>query len=671
MVVQSEDIKKAYAIEGQFEVSYLNKGFEDVIKDTMILAKSFKSSPEKHLKITFRDTSVFICSAEKEYEGLFPVSKSKKMLIIEPIKEITYTDMELGKSTSDITCRRELSRVLNTDQLVITITYLDFIYLLIVLQHHLNHLSIDYFVKASRYYKSKTGELSKPDPEPFTFIHGLEPKMNDLIDELKRIFTYFFEKMDNIEFLRQTFIIQQNDFNLNEGNIKKNVPTKFVEREITDDTTIFVVNVNKSIKLLLINYYRNVFCPLFHINLTRPYFQITQPRGEQQLDQLTGEAEINYYNSQASAWEPLIENFSIEYTRQSMDLAEDIKISLYDHVNINVTQSLITLLKESWNILNSNTEYSEKSTARCVMLKPGGIQKFDQNITYETISEYAIENFSGEIIRVTFKDLSKPQAERILPGEVVAICRDPSDTISMKGIRHSFKINIEFDSTLKIPSIVNVNLTTVSQFIHDISPDKKSKMYFFCSVRVENMRKVFTISTSIQIINELTMPLKMTFATSPITEKVFSLKPNNDKLSIPFSLMNTLCSFSVEDNKQNMITKLSFVNLEGYFKGSNKAVQISVGENKLAVFISTNSLKEGLLEYRLLPPFCISNYLPIELKGRLSNSNTKFSVDPMKSAFIYTHSAVGPCKIELSLQRFQQVVFEFQEKQNVFIKYLT
>ena len=633
----------------------------------MILLKSKKSNPEKQLSITLKDATVYICSAEKEYEGLFPVSTSKKMLIIEPIKEINYTDMELGHVELDGDCRREQTRRLTTDQLTITVTYLDFIYLLIVLQHHLNHLSIDYFAKAIRYYKTKTGELNKPDPEPFNFIHGLEPKVSVLIDEMKRIATYFFNKIDDVEFLRQTYISQQNDFILDDKRQKMIVQTKFLEKKITQDTSIFFINVNKKIKLLIINYYRNVFYPLFYLTLTQPYFQITQPRGQQQLDQLTGQVEFNYYNSHASSWEPLIEKFTLEYTRKSNILEESINVSLYDHVNINVTQTLLTLLKDSWNILNSDVVYSEKSSARCIMLKPGGIENFEQNLTYETISEYGIENYSGEIIRVTFKDLPKPQTERIKPGEVVNVCRDPSDSISTKGIRHAFRIKIEFDSIFKIPPIENVNLTRVSELVHNITQDKKSKMCFYCNVRVSNMCKIFTITTSIQLINEITMPIKVAFTMQSIAEKEFTLKEDGDKMSIPFSLMNSLCSFKVEDNKQKDATKISFINLEEYLKGDNKAVQISIGENKLGVFICPKAAKDGMLEYHLLPPFCIWNFLPVELKGRFSNSNTQFSLEPMKKTFLYTQSVVGSFQIELYIPRFQKLVFEFKDKQVVLL----
>ena len=671
-LMQSEDTTRALVLEGQFELTLTNKGFEDVIKESMIMLRSKKSNPERQLKIEVKDTTVYICSWDADNDSLFSSSTCRKLLIVEPVKLITYTETDTGIIENDTTCRRVFNRNITADQFTITLTFLDYVYLLNLFQHHLYHMSIDYFAKTARYYKSKLGELNicLAESTPYTYNKNDIPIFYDLLIELNRIYNYYFDEREKLEKMRQELILQQTTFvsfkPQEEVERKIRLSKRFKEMKITADTYVFTMSAKQRVKFLIIHYYRTVFCPLLACDLQQPYFRSAWSKGKDQRDQFTGEAQLSYYNSDSSVWEPLIEHFPIDFTRQVND-TDDIKVfSFYNSFNINISHTFINLMKESWIYLNSTIDSSNNSSPRSIKLKKKKALQSNERNNYETVSEFGIENYSGEIIRVTFKDLASQKNENIMPGEIVSICRDPSDSLSMRGLKNIFRIRIDFDSAKKnIPPIENINLSVVSHFVHEI-PSNDSKICLICTIKKKSMRKILTISTSNKVINGIPKPIRIAFFNSQADEEVFHLKQENDELSIPFSFTESKCSILVEDAMQKEKSVFNFQQLEDY-ANNNRTVQLSIGDNILGVLVCSTLFNRCLHQYLLLPPFRVYNCLPVQLVGNLFPSRAYFCLEPMESTLIYSQSVIGMMEIEITLPRFEKVRFEYDDKKGVFL----
>ena len=669
VLMLGEDPSRALALEGQFEILYTNKGYEDAVGDYLISAAAAVDNPDKKLDLKLKDTAACICYWSK-IDETYSMNTCRKRLIIEHVKEVTYSvfDTAIIESTS---CSRETKKIISADELTIILTYFDFVFLVKTFQQHLNHMSVDYFGKVENYYKKNVTELQGQPTETriYNFAKGRILKIGEVFNELNNSLAFFSEEMNKIEKMRQALMMQNDLSVLPSENIQneKKLSNKFNKTRITSDQNSLVLSITPKLKLLIINYFRNVFCPILYVDIKSPAFQSKDTRYGKKNDQFTCELEVNYYNIEASAWEPLLEPFSIDYKGLTTIDTDAKTVSLYNNVNLNISETLINLLKNSLEIWNT-VEDIQKPTERSIILKEKHVQKLEEaqaKTNYETISEYGIENKSGEIIAVTFKDLPRPQREIIGPDEMVSLCRDPSDAI--KGCifigRAAFRIRVDFDSKPPIRPIDNLNISMVTQFYHDhLKGDTKN--YFICVVKVVSMRKIFSITTSTQLINQLEMPIKLTFRSSSNTQYESNLGACSGDKYISRNMLNEKAFLTATGAKTPGKSTFSFTQLADLFK-TGKAVQINVGDNLLAVLTLQLSIENKLNQYILFAPFCIYNCLPLSITGKFLASSKQFSVEPMNTVCICTQSVSGSVPIELNIHPFKAIHFTFEEKINV------
>ena len=677
MLLPAEERTQALALEGIFTVEYSQCGLEDVMQDSLISLPFFTEKIERGFSIMLKNVSTFLCAWKENPTEQYVMSKCQRKLVIEPVSFIKFEQHESVEMGTDKTsCARNLLRKLDTSNMIFTLSYKDVGSIFRILEYHLEHMSKDHFVKVARYYQAKVPKLGVQVDKvpPYVYDRSSALKPSDIAEALSNAVSYYLSQTGKLEEMRQELLVLNSQKARQSAllrGIEDNASVKYKVTKILTSEVEFKMNISPEIGFLLVNQSHGVFCPLFYVRLIGPSYRYTVRDGKDMTSKYRGHIAVNYYNSGASAWEPLLEPIDLNLNGvpnfERRGNKETLTLQLQKELCVNITDTLVNLVKDCWRFWNLDTIEKKREKERVVIIRqnPGLADEAMLSGNYETTSEYAIENQSGETIVLTLKDLPRPQAIRIAPQEIINLSTDPSDSIKSYNMmnRRTFHVSVAFESAAKIQPISSLNLSQAFSFNHKISAADRS-MSFQCCNKVVNMRKVFTIFTSYQFLNECDLPVSITFQLSPGKSQTLAILEKASVQSIPLFLINTPVSITVQGAEDASKSNFTFADLRRKMS-TKRPVQITIGDGCYGILTIHPNADDSCCMFKLWPPYCVYNCLPVDLGLKFTAEGTEYSLKPQGSSYIYTQAINKKCPLEVSIPKFEKNQFDFEYKQDV------
>jgi len=664
-----ESNTKALVVEGNLEAKVELKDIKELVNSFLIYSKTRK--PTINVEGKVRNLVVFVSSSRSAKEnGVFVLKNCKNRLLIEPIEMNISVTCEWN-FREDKLCTMIAKYSIEVNQLIITLTFQDVYFVIGILQQQLKHIMNDYIEKSYRYYflqmrnENYSAQIDKqylnqniPKVRKITDDFTPLKNMSDIIKETLTLFNSFKEDMQKLRQLNRRIIVIKKDNNLQ--------VSKYELAEITKHDVTLVVEVKNDIKGIYINDIFGMFYPLFEIEITHPIFYLSQDEKHNISAEFKGKTVGNYYHCAASAWEPLWEPFRIECTFESNANEEQnvTKLLFPDNININITDTLILLIRDNIELWNSKD--NKETSSRNLFIRKG--RKNDNildpksilNSEYDSITEFIIKNLTGVIFYITVKESIDVQKQLILPDETVNLLIDPSEALAkIKQLgRNNLHIRIDFDEETGIPPIERINLNCVKDFTHAYTINGK-KHYFICSTKIEQMRKVFSIGTPLSITNELNMPVILSFEILAKDSVEYKLEPGVE-FSIPVKLMQETARVFIANAESSTLSKFDFKQLTKLFD-THKAVQITISKGMHGVFTLKRNPMMNALNFSLLPPYNFINCLAVKVKLKFLSTCTKIKLEPGKSSFVYTSNITGSLLLNIFLPHFvrQEIKFKY------------
>ena len=688
LLLFEEKSSKALAFEGNYEISMTSSGYKGIAKDYLLFYKVGEENPRFNFDFSCNNLAVFACKCK----NITKLLEGKNRLVIEPTKikcSISHNWIVENKDSCNYT--KEIS--ITIEPLIITLTMQDMRFLLSAINYHLVQIKLDFFDKACEYYRSLKSEFQKRsrlesyfvptvDKQTVNYLEGNEKRKTlDLLSEMLSSLGIFQKEQQQIQVLREQFksnLIKQKELDILNRILQDKIENnEFKYSKITQSNFILKAALTNDIKAIFINDFAGVFYPILELELAIDQFKLEQNDNED--ENIYGEGKLNatYYNCSANSWEPLLEPFRIIYKgERKRGNVSDIKIILPDVLNINISKTAILLLEESWLLWNNPGPGSIEE--RNVIIKKSNTRKSRQSYTsllsssYEAITEFTIRNQSGIEIYVTVKDSPEMERQLIEPNESLNLSVDPSETLAkIKRLRkQKFCINIEFGEECKIPPIENLDLSKVKEFVHpkDAGQNEFHQfLYYCCTIKVEQMRKVLSICTPVVLINEINFAATVCFPFSEGGEKEYFLDSTKKELSIPTKLLNNTAKISATECSTN--SSFSFQTLLKHFE-TKKSVQIAIGPQTYGVMILNLAEEKKFYQLSLLSPYCIINGLPLKLKIRLMDdtcNKSSIKLETGQSTYIYSHSTKNPLVLVICIQSFKPEQFSFDYTADVLL----
>lgn len=680
LLLFEEKSSKALALEGNYDLLMTSSGYKGITKDYLLYNKVGDENPKFNIELSCSNLVVFACKCK----SITKLLEGKNRLVVEPSK-IKCSILHNWKVENKDSCiyTKEINAIM--EPMIITLTMQDMRFLLTVINYHLLQLRLDFFDKACEYYRSLKSEYQKRSRLESYFVPSVEkPTINypeeieskktfDLLREMLTALASFQIEQQQIQILREQFkssSIKQKEIDIfNKIFQDKNVNSEFNYSKITQSNFVVRATLTNDIKAIFINDFAGVFYPIFEIEFAIGLFQLEQKGNGDENISCEGKLNANYYNCSANAWEPLLEPFRIIYKgERKKGNVSDIKISLPDVLNIIVSKTAILLLEESWLLWNNPGPGSIEE--RNVIIKRSNSRKSRPTFTsllsssYEAITEFTIRNQSGVEFYVIIKDSPEMERQLIEPNESLNLSVDPSETLAkIKRVRkQKFCISIEFGQESGIPPIENLDLSKVKEFVHpkDVGQKEiKQFLYYCCTIKVEQMRKVLSICTPVVLTSEINFATTVCFPFTETEEKEYFLDSLKKELSIPTKLLNNTAKISVTECSTN--SSFTFQSLLQHFE-TKKSVQIVMGPHEYGVMILNLAADNKFYKISLLPPYCILNGLPLRLKVRLMDDScdkSAIKLETNESTYIYSHSTKNPLVLMLYVRPFKPEQFSF------------
>ncbi len=711
-LIFSEEQTKALAIEGNFEATVRTEGFRDITEENLAFSKACNNKPTVSINAKCSELVAFISIGNKDNaadKGPLVLSRCKNRLLFEPVTLELNVTQTWEFAPAEGTCVMHTRTTVDMDGLTITVTFQDIYFLLSVLKEHLKNIAADYIEKVYRYYltlqQNSTYNAQKLIAHRLKYhlTHNLRPKgratpqsqkplgaaeISIFMGELSEELNVFWKESAQLDRLKQRMsLLRQNYAAVEEKSVVIDLPVlkNYEYSRIVGRTEELVGTFRKEFKAIYINDIAGVFYPLIEVELG---IQTLHTECSRELDRtliLAARLCANYYHCAASTWEPLLEPFRIELRREEKLNAKtrDLHLTFPDRINMNVSDTLILLVRDSLQIWDNVVRGSTPATAQSVFIKK--CRKSDTNLArrsilssgYDSITEFIIKNLSGVVLYISMGDSLELQRYPIPPGETVNLLQDPSEALSkikMLG-KNKLTVKVEFDPELGIPAIESLNLSNVKEFVHFYGPQAERK-YFVCTVQVEQMRKILRISTPISLCNGLSRPIGVVFGQSA----EYSL-PVGQELNIPVRLLDQPASIAAdlpetpEDDLKDSTpssrtptkeprtptagSKFTLKSLSGLFE-KHKAVQITVSRGTYAVLVLRPGMGNRLSQYCVLPPYMVVNCLPVGLKLQFLDNPEPVKMKTGESAYLYSHTTTSTLLMHVSVKKFHKQEFKFK-----------
>ena len=713
---------KALAIECSFETTIHTFGYKGITESILAYSKACNQQPSVNITARCSDLVAFISLGNKE-KGPFALSRCKNRLLFEPVtmelSVVQTWEFIPGNAEGNKTCVMNTKTKLELEQLTLTVTFQDVHFLLSVLKSHLKHIAADYIEKAYRYYltlqQNNTYNAQKLISHRLMhhLAHNLSSsscrrgnkegtrekpiamsELSGFFGELAESLSVFQRETTQLDRLKQRLsLLRQNYAAVQEKSVVIDLPLlkNYEYSNIVGRTSQIIGTFRNDIKAIYINDIAGVFYPLIEVEVGTLGLKSECSKEMDKIHTLAAKVSANYYHCAASAWEPLFEPFRVECRCEEKMVGQtrDLRVSFPDRINVNVSDTLILLVRDSLQIWDNVSKGNNLAAAeaRSVFIKKA--RKSDTNLArrsilnfgYDTITEFIVKNQSGLVLYISMQDSLEIQRYPIPPGETINLLQDPSEAllrIKMLG-KNKLAVKVEFDPDSNVPAIESLNLSNVKEFLHFYGPQNERK-YLVCTIHVEEMRKILRVSTPISLFNGLNRPLTLTFATFP----EYALAAGRE-VSIPGNLLEQSASIAadlleadvgtggsstVEDKEPRTPTagsKFTFKSLAKLFE-THKAVQVTVSRGTYAVMVLRSGMGNRLAQYCVLPPYMVVNCLPIELKLQFLNSPQPLRMKMGESAYLYSHTTTSALLMHVSIKKFHKQEFKFKYDPDVSLR---
>lgn len=659
---------RALALEGEFLVAYETRGLADTMGESLFYMDTGERDPSRGLRVSFRNVAAFFCVWSQKPKGYYNLKSCQRRLLLEPVKSLEYWQESCGlMNESKKTCTYVLSRGISADNVVATISYLEAIWLLHILEHHLEHLSRSYYPCLKTYYTKIVPSLADGVSQNiFTHDNSFELLGPEFLERLLKAVYFYIGENWGLEEMRQEYL----HFNAGRiGEVRKGEDPKFLDTPRFRTAAIkcskqsYEFWVRNEIDIVLINQLRRIFAPLFFAKITRPELQYCYFGANNTTNKITGNFCVNYYNGSASTWEPLIEPFSILYTSSKQVGDEIIKLEIQDQVNVNVTEDFLLMLKDYWS--SSQMDSKKKSEERFIMIMGNTpiAERPLRSSGYETASSYAIDNQTGETLSISILDYPNPQKVSVFPSEQVNLCTRPAEEVKSYFVsgRRMFRIKVEFPARLHTEPIYCVNLSSVGSFEH-----KCGRHFFHCTNKIVNTQKVLTIGTSFQLENKLGVAIVIRFhkskdpkAKTIDAKKEYLVRENGGILSIPLSLIEAPTSISLRGAEGTGGSQFTFLKLSETLTNPKHMLQIKIEENYYVILSLQADAKSAVSKVSVWAPLCLRNCIPAPLQIQSVRQKTTIHIEEMGTKVLHSHALTYEDTLEVSIPNFKRGVLEY------------
>ena len=667
---------RGLALEGGFSVKYESEGFSDTMGETLYYM-NIENELHRGFKISFKDASAFFCVWSQKPKGYYNLNTCQRRLLLEPVKVLEYWEKSSGKLDEDKKkCTCIISRGVSADNAVATISYLEAVWLLQILEHHLEHLSRSYFSSLKRYYAKIVPKLNgNVTPNIYKDNNSFEALSSTLLERTLHAIYFYIGENWALEEMRQEYL------HFNAGRIeevrKKEDPKyldtpRFYTATIKFSKHIYEFWVDNEIDIVLVNQIDKIFAPLFFVKVTSPQLQYCYFGINNTTNKITGAFLVNYYNNSASTWEPLIEPFIIQYNSSKRAGDELLKLEIQSQVNINITEDFLLMMEEYWKSSNLDAKKSEERFVTVMGNTPISERPLGRAV-YETASNYAIYNQTGETLSISILDYPNPQKILVFPNDWVNLCTKPSDEVKsyfLSGSR-TFRIKVEFPPKLRIEPMYCVNLSSVGSFEH-----KYGRHFFQCTNKIVNTQKVLTIATSFQLKNELDIPIIVCFhklkdsktrdqklktpkanSSESILKKEYVVK-SNATLSIPFSLIEVPTSISLKRSESSG-SQFTFLKLSETLTNPKHMLQIKIEDNFYVILSLQADAKSTVTKVSVWTPLCIKNCLSVPLKIQSVRNEMSIQLKESETSILHKHPLNYEDTLEITIPGFKKTILEY------------
>ena len=389
------------------------------------------------------------------------------------------------------------------------------------------------------------------------------------------------------------------------------------------DLLIILLNASKGLQTLY---------PVFKITLTSfDYKSIVGEIFSGSFKEAAISLCCHYYNPYACYWEPIIEKCDLVYSNKPRDKVNFHFLFSENPININVSDMLINIAKNTFDAFNLETEESaRRSTHRGSRQKYSNKNKkiilqerhsIDEDIEGPTILKFS--NFSEyplELINCNDKGSPSIKIEPMEEMDIKQRYAQALDAIVNENLK--YEINIyEGDSIIKNIKITPTeNITIEKNFIDD------KRVILVSKLKTDTMQRWIIVQSPIKIVNLTNRCIELKLGTTIILNK-------GETHYVKSYEMN--CKFAINGSS---FARPKFRDLVAYKQDSKIMMHEEKGDHIENYCLYLRSFEEEkVYVLQLMTPLKIYNYLPSDVMMNL-NSETK----PIpKKGFILVDNIAG------------------------------
>jgi hypothetical protein len=333
-------------------------------------------------------------------------------------------------------------------------------------------------------------------------------------------------------------------------------------------STTFMSKID-GIEFVLINDYGSVFCPILDIRMPTLLCEFTQtPKSMKATVEVVMES--NYYNPEATYWEPILETAHLQFLYLTEDKQPNkFAISSQKPINLNISVTFLGILTQTFYLWKKPKieSLNEKAYVRKIMQEVDS----EKAESEEVATPFSIKNETGLkiLISESVKMRGEVGEERKKEKEVVSLEHEEILDISTsykeiieskESMLQKYHYDITFQPSLGYKPIQNISVSNVQTTIHFLKNISIYHPYDYvlCSVNLETMRKVLTIRSAFNITNTTNIPLSFIFKDdeSKIIN-TFSIQ-KGENFTIPVPLIYKKVSIKLKDSEAESTSFLIF-----------------------------------------------------------------------------------------------------------------
>ncbi len=206
MLLLNEEGTQALEVEGPLSVSFENKGLADVTQHFLVHSATRGINPYTRLKIDVNDVAAYICTWKIKPQDVYSLEQCRKRLLVEPVRSVFYERKDTGLLEGDENEGIRLASLeLRIAKHTLTLTYLDFSFLVSAWQHHVAHMSRDYYPKVAQHYRSSMpySQTSGLAGNVYSGTAAKGATTTELLQQFVKATSFWLDQHELLERLRQ------------------------------------------------------------------------------------------------------------------------------------------------------------------------------------------------------------------------------------------------------------------------------------------------------------------------------------------------------------------------------------------------------------------------------------------------------------------------------------